>query len=512
MNKCTINFATLNGQYTVCGLAGSYFGYTANNCYVIITDSNYASTTPPTSGFCWLGYVPQNVAKATNVNYCYFVFQSTYTTVTNGIKLVNSITSSPGVVPVANYCAFNNSTNTANVTLNNCISTYTYSAATNSSPFTSFTSYDASGNWSNLGNSSPTTPPYLTYFGFSPFSSSSYTAAIGVPAFIPAAPTITSITNGNGSLSVAFTAPGNYGGPAITNYQYSTDGGSTFTVRSPVSTGTPILISGLMGGTTYSVVLKAINSDGVVGIASNSASGTPTSTTPGAPTINSATPGNQSIKIAYSPPSNNGAVITSYQYSLNGGSYTTASDVSGNMFSITGLTNGTTYSVLLKAVNINGAGTASNSVSATPSTTPSAPTINSATSGNQSIKIAYSPPSNDGGAVITSYQYSLNGGSYTTALDVSANMFSITGLINGTTYSVLLKAVNINGAGSASNSTSATPSTTPSAPTINSTAPRQGIRVSRSVILHPPTMVELPLPATSILSMEGCLYRQAAIP
>jgi Hint domain len=132
------------------------------------------------------------------------------------------------------------------------------------------------------------------------------------------------------------------------------------------------------------------------------------------------------------------------------------------MFSITGLTNGQLYSVLLKAVNINGAGSASNSASATPSTTPSAPTINSATPGNQSITIAYSPPSDDGGAAITSYQYSLNGGSYTFAL-VSNNMFSITGLTNGQLYSVLLQAVNTNGAGSASNSASATPGT-PSAP------------------------------------------------
>ncbi|NBT49674.1 MAG: hypothetical protein EBT07_18045, partial [Actinobacteria bacterium] len=58
-------------------------------------------------------------------------------------------------------------------------------------------------------------------------------------ATAPAAPTINSITPGNGSLSVAFTA-GSDGGSAITNYKYSTDGGSTFTAVSPAATTSPI--------------------------------------------------------------------------------------------------------------------------------------------------------------------------------------------------------------------------------------------------------------------------------
>ena len=62
------------------------------------------------------------------------------------------------------------------------------------------------------------------------------------PATTPSAPTINSITAGNTQLSVAFTA-GATGGSAITNYQYSTNNGSTFTNAG--TTSSPITITGL---------------------------------------------------------------------------------------------------------------------------------------------------------------------------------------------------------------------------------------------------------------------------
>ena len=93
-------------------------------------------------------------------------------------------------------------------------------------------------------------------------------------ATAPTAPTITGITPGNGTLSVAFTAPVSDGGSAITNYKYSTDNGGTFTAVSPASTTSPILISGLTNGTTYQVKILAVNSVGV-GAASAAVSGTP---------------------------------------------------------------------------------------------------------------------------------------------------------------------------------------------------------------------------------------------
>jgi len=90
----------------------------------------------------------------------------------------------------------------------------------------------------------------------------------------PSAPVITGVTAGNGTLSVAFTAPASDGGAAISNYKVSSDNGSTFTAVSPAATTSPIVISGLTNGTAYTVRILAVNSAGD-GAASSGVSGTP---------------------------------------------------------------------------------------------------------------------------------------------------------------------------------------------------------------------------------------------
>ena len=79
-------------------------------------------------------------------------------------------------------------------------------------------------------------------------------------AAVANAPTITAVTPGNGSLQVAFTAPS--GATGITNYEYSIDGGLTWVARSPISTASPITITGLSNCTTYPLSIRAVNSDG----------------------------------------------------------------------------------------------------------------------------------------------------------------------------------------------------------------------------------------------------------
>ncbi|MFM9052272.1 MAG: beta strand repeat-containing protein [Bacteroidota bacterium] len=61
----------------------------------------------------------------------------------------------------------------------------------------------------------------------------------------PDQPAINSITPGATTADVAFTAPSSIGGSAITNYEYSTDGGSTWVTSSPASTTSPLSITGL---------------------------------------------------------------------------------------------------------------------------------------------------------------------------------------------------------------------------------------------------------------------------
>jgi hypothetical protein len=73
------------------------------------------------------------------------------------------------------------------------------------------------------------------------------------------APTDLTWTNTlNGTISLSFVEASN-GGSAITNYEYSLDGGSTFAAFNPPQTTSPVSISGLTNNTQYSIVLRAVN-------------------------------------------------------------------------------------------------------------------------------------------------------------------------------------------------------------------------------------------------------------
>jgi hypothetical protein len=273
----------------------------------------------------------------------------------------------------------------------------------------------------------------------------------------PDAPTGLIGVAGNAQATISFT-PGADGGSAITNYQYSTDDGVTFTAFSPAVTSSPVTITGLTNGVSYSIKLKAVNANGA-GTASLGVSVTP-STTPDAPTGLVATAGNAQATISFTPGFDGGSPITNYQYSTdNGATFTAFSpSVTSSPVTITGLTNGVSYTIKLKAVNANGAGTASLGVSVTPSTTPDAPTSLVATAGDSQAIISFIPGAN-GGSAITNYQYSTDNGVTFTAFSpsVTTSPVTITGLTNGVSYTIKLKAVNTNGAGTASAGVSVTP-------------------------------------------------------
>ena len=79
---------------------------------------------------------------------------------------------------------------------------------------------------------------------------------------------------------------------------------------------------------------------------------------------------------------------------------------------ITGLTNGTAYSVEIRAVNGEGNGTASTAVSGTPRAVPSAVADLAATAGNGEVVLTWTAPAANGSA-ITDYviEFSSTGGS-----------------------------------------------------------------------------------------------------
>jgi len=151
----------------------------------------------------------------------------------------------------------------------------------------------------------------------------------------PAAPTIDSITASSGQISIAFTA-GAINGAAITNYEYSTNNGVNWTTRSPVATTSPLTVSGLSNGTTYSVRLRAINSAGT------SDSSTAVSATPTAVVVG----GGSNISTTY------GTAASSSQFTATGGTapYTftlsstpTGVSISNGVVTASATTNAGTY-------------------------------------------------------------------------------------------------------------------------------------------------------------------------
>jgi len=307
-------------------------------------------------------------------------------------------------------------------------------------------------------------PPYgselYVYIGGDPYIGDELTVTGSTFTSTPSEPTIDSITEGDGQVSVSIT-PGDDGGSEITDYEYTIDGGNTWT--SIGSTASPLVISPLVNGVEYDIQIRPVNDNGS-GESSAVFSATP-STVPEQPTITSIVTGDQELTVSVTGGSG-GSAITDYEYSLNGGAFISAGTAI-SPFAISGLTNGVAYDVVVQAVNANGTGTPSAATTATPSTVPAQPTIDSITAGDEELTVAFTA-GDDGGSALTDIEYTLDGTNWVSA-GTTTSPFTITGLTNGVTYPVQIRPVNANGTGTPSTVTNATPEGAPAtAPTIDS--------------------------------------------
>ncbi|MFM7433264.1 MAG: fibronectin type III domain-containing protein, partial [Gammaproteobacteria bacterium] len=92
----------------------------------------------------------------------------------------------------------------------------------------------------------------------------------------PGSPTGITIATGNGTLTVSFAAPGSSGSSAIIDYTASCTGGGA--TRTATGTSSPLTVTNLANGTSYSCSVTARNSVGS-SAASNAVTGTPVNNT-----------------------------------------------------------------------------------------------------------------------------------------------------------------------------------------------------------------------------------------
>jgi surface protein len=186
--------------------------------------------------------------------------------------------------------------------------------------------------------------------------------------------------------------------------------------------------------------------------------------------------GSGSLAVGWTAPaSTGGAAITDYlvEYRTSpSGTWTTFADGGSTTTSttITGLTDGTTYDIRISASNAAGTGTPSATVTATPGTTPSAPTALTLTPAAGQLTATWTAPTTTGGSPITDYaiEYRTSpSGTWTVFPDgtSTATSAAITGLTDGTAYDVRVSGANSLGAGTASAAATATPYVVPGAPT-----------------------------------------------
>ena len=280
----------------------------------------------------------------------------------------------------------------------------------------------------------------------------------------PPSPPVISYANvfSNGSAIVSFTQTA--ATPAITNYYYSTNGGSSYTNTSVITS--PIVITSLSVNSSYDLRLMAYNSSGNSTAAAVAVGN--------APVIISITPTNLALTVSFSPSS--GATATRYLYSIDGGAtFVNSVATTTSPLQITNLTAGQSYPVSIRAAGTNWMSSNSAVFASTqPSNFGTTPAITGIVPGANALSVSFNVST---GAYPTPTYYYSNTGNVANQYFVlstpaagSSNTFVINN-VPGTSRSVVILAVN-----SAGNLYSAASSQTPyylgTRPNIISVAPQ----------------------------------------
>ena len=228
-----------------------------------------------------------------------------------------------------------------------------------------------------------------------------------------------SITTSNSPPVLASISPSsavNTGGVTITLTGTGFTEGATVTIGGQVCTSVVVISSTSItcvtpAGTTGSASIIVTNSDAQSSTLSNAFTNSPARPNP--PTSLSAQAGDGSAFITFTPNSDGGSVITNYYYSTDGTNYSALSPVDkSSPATIPGLTNGTTYTIYLKAINAIGLSEASASVSVTPTDQAPPILVNKVLSADgTTLTLTYNEPLSATTAATSTYAITADGNS-----------------------------------------------------------------------------------------------------
>ena len=173
---------------------------------------------------------------------------------------------------------------------------------------------------------------------------------------------------------------------------------------------------------------------------------------PGAPTVKVSS---HTLQVSFGTAAPNGAPVENYTVYANG----TPHQCPSSPCDVTGLTNGTSYTVYVTATNTVGQGKPSSSTTGQPNAVPDQVTGLATTVGDGQVTLTWQPAQVDG-TPVTSYEVEISpppGGQQQIQTVGVTTSHAFTGLANGTTYTFSVLAVNAEGNGPWSIGVSAVP-------------------------------------------------------
>lgn len=223
-------------------------------------------------------------------------------------------------------------------------------------------------------------------------------------------------------------------------------------------------------------------------------------TPPGAPRKLSASSGDGSIKVSWSPAADNGARITAYRVSWTGGSTRVSGSSRGT--TISGLTNGTPYVVTVVAENSAGLGVGASAKAVIPGPVnrpATAPVVTANATAAGKVSVSWTQPDLRGGTLVH-YLVSVTGKGQRTVSATSAEFTGVTG-----TATVTVRAVTKFGSGAAINGAAGSRKVTVPVPSDPPTITISGVRVGTTGLIVSVNANGKGAPATCQAEFNGAM-------